>query len=294
MLVGKARSRWPKFSEGLTHDKPPERVSNLRLSSAGHSSILVQISGLNLLFDPVWSNRVSPFALAGPRRAHPPAIRFEDLPPIDAILVTHNHYDHLDGETIARLCQRFGPRVIVPLGNKCIVDRYASGLVQAEEFDWGDGVTLSDHITAHLEPAFHWSGRGIRDRRMALWCSFVLTSSRGGVLYHVGDTAYGDGSFFRAIKSIYGAPQVALIPIGAYEPRWFMEAQHVNPAEAVQIMRDCGAWRAFGHHWGTFQLTHENADAPAVALRDALISRNIPLEKFVPLRPGEAHEVAWT
>ena len=128
---------------------------------------------------------------------------------------------------------------------------------------------------------------------MALWCSFVLTSDSGGVIYHIGDTAYGDGSIFRAIRFRYGPPQVALLPIGAYEPRWFMAAQHVNPEEAVQIMLDCGAAQAFGHHWGTFQLTYEAVDAPAAELAVALAENGIAPERFQPLRPGFATELDW-
>jgi len=293
MLLGQTRHRWPAFNGSHAHDKPPERVEQLRLSSAGHSSILLQLAGQNILFDPVWSERVSPLTFAGPKRVHAPAIAFGDLPPIDAVLVTHNHYDHLDGPTLARLWQRFKPRIIAPLGNDAVLRRYDPD-IRVETYDWGDHVSLSDRLNVHLEPAFHWSGRGIRDRRMALWCAFVLTSETGGVLYHIGDTAYGDGSIFRAIRFRYGPPRVALLPIGAYEPRWFMAAQHVNPAEAVRIMEDCGAARAFGHHWGTFQLTQEPMQAPAAALAAALAAKGHSPEKFRPLLPGQAAELDWS
>lgn len=292
MLVGGARQRWPAAYPSPHQDKPPERVDKLRLSSVGHASILLQLSGLNVLVDPVWSDRVSPVAFAGPRRVNAPGIDFDNLPPIDVVLVTHNHYDHLDGATIARLWQRFRPRIIAPLGNDTIIRGFDPSIA-AETYDWGDRVALSDRIEAHLEPAFHWSGCGIRDRRMALWSSFVLTSAAGGVLYHVGDTAYGDGSIFRAVGAKYGPPQVAVLPIGAYEPRWFMAAQHVNPEEAVRIMLDCGAARAFGHHWGTFQLTYEAIVAPVVDLASALASRQIPPERFQALRPGQAVGLNW-
>jgi L-ascorbate metabolism protein UlaG (beta-lactamase superfamily) len=154
-----------------------------------------------------------------------------------------------------------------------------------EAHDWGDRVPLSGSTSVQLEPALHWSGRGIRDRRMALWCSFVVTGE-AGVIYHVGDTGYGDGRIFRDVGEKYGPPRLALIPIGAYEPRWFMAAQHVNPDEAVQIMVDCGAKQALGHHWGTFQLTYEAVDAPGIALAEALLARDIPTERFQPLKPG--------
>lgn len=291
MLLGQTRKRWPAFEGSHGQDKPPERVHNIRVSSSGHSSILLQVAGQNILIDPVWSERVSPLAFAGPRRVHAPGIAFDDLPPIDTVLVTHNHYDHLDGPTLARLWQRFRPRIIAPLGNEPIIRRY-DPTIEAETYDWGDRVGLSDRLNVHLEPAFHWSGRGIRDRRMALWCAFVLTSD-SGVVYHIGDTAYGDGSIFRAIRFKYGPPKLALLPIGAYEPRWFMAAQHINPAEAVQIMEDCGATNALGHHWGTFQLTHEPMDAPAADLAKALAERQIRRDRFRPLMPGQPAELDW-
>jgi L-ascorbate metabolism protein UlaG (beta-lactamase superfamily) len=292
MLFGKARRTWPALYPSPHRDRPPERVHELRIASAGHASILLQISGLNILFDPVWSDRVSPVRFAGPKRVNDPGIAFDDLPPIDAVLVTHNHYDHLDGPTIARLWRRFRPRVIAPLGNDAIIRRY-DPTIAAESYDWGDRVTLSDRITLHLEPAYHWSGRGIRDRRMALWCAFVLEDSEHGVVYHIGDTAYGDGSIFSAIRAKFGPPRLAILPIGAYEPRWFMQAQHVNPEEAVRIMEDCGAAQAFGHHWGTFQLTYESVDAPLLELAEALAARGIAPERFQPLRPGQAAALNW-
>jgi L-ascorbate metabolism protein UlaG (beta-lactamase superfamily) len=292
MLFSKTRRRWPAAYPSPYQDHPPARVDALRLSFIGHSSILLQIAGLNLLIDPVWSERVSPVSFLGPKRANRPGIDFDDLPPIDAVLITHNHYDHLDGPTLARLWQRFRPRVIAPFGNAGIIRRYGAEIT-AETYDWGESVALSDRLSVHLEPALHWSGRGIRDRRMALWCSFVLTGAKGDVLYHVGDTGYADGSIFRAVREKYGAPRIALIPIGAYEPRWFMQAQHVNPEEAVRIMEDCGAAQAFGHHWGTFQLTEEAVDAPAVDLAEALVARGIPRERFQPLRPGMTASLDW-
>jgi L-ascorbate metabolism protein UlaG (beta-lactamase superfamily) len=292
MFAGKARRRWPALEAVPDRDVPPERVAHLRLSSAGHSSILVQVDGLNLLVDPVWAHRVSPVAGVGPKRFHAPAIAFDDLPPIDAVLITHNHYDHLDRTTLARLWERFRPRVIAPLGNDAVIRRFGRG-IEVESYDWGESVALSPGLRLHVEPAFHWSGRRWDDRRMALWCAFVLVGAAGGVLYHVGDTAYGDGSVFRRVGDRYGPPDVALLPIGAYEPRWFMQAQHVDPAEAVRIMLDCGARRAFGHHWGTFQLTHEPAEAPAADLAAALHEAGVASDRFRPLEPGRPVELDW-
>ena len=183
------------------------------------------------------------------------------------------------------------PRIVAPLGNDAVI-RGHDPAVAVEVRDWGQSVRLSDRVTAHLEPAHHWSARGINDRRMALWCAFVLTTPEGP-LYHVGDTGYGDGAIFRSVRERFGPPRLALLPIGAYEPRWFMQAQHMNPEDAVRAMAECGAAQALGHHWGTFQLTHEPMDAPARELARALAENGIPGERFQPLLPGRPAELDW-
>ena len=289
---GQFERRWRTAPQPVILDVPPPRVDGLRLSAIGHSSILVQMAGANILVDPVFAEWLGPWSGAGPRRAQPPGLRWDDLPPIDAILVTHNHWDHLDGPGIARLWHRFAPRVVTPLGNDVIIRGYEPA-IPVEALDWGQGVRLTDRLSVHLEPALHWSGRTPWDRRRALWGSFVLTDAGGGVLYHVGDTAFGDGSIFRRVQEVYGPPDVALIPIGAYEPRWYVGAEHVDPTEAVEIMLACGARQAFGHHWGTFQLTWEAAEDPPRDLALALEARDLPLGRFQPLRPGQAVEPPW-
>lgn len=292
MNAVKAARYWPAVTPPARFDLPPRRFGGLRIAMIGHASLLVQVCGVNLLIDPVYADRLGPVPGAGPLRAQPPGIRFDDLPPIDAILITHNHYDHMDIPAILRLTRRWEPRIIAPLGNDVVIRRHDPGIT-VETHDWGERAVLSPRLSVHLEPAFHWSGRGMADRRMTLWCSFVVTSPGGGVLYHVGDTAYGDGSIFPRIRERFGRPDVAILPIGAYEPRWFMRAQHVNPAEAVQIMLDCGARRAFGHHWGTFQMTYEAQEAPPLDLARALEDRGMPRDSFQPLGPGMAVELPW-
>jgi L-ascorbate metabolism protein UlaG (beta-lactamase superfamily) len=283
--LGGGREPWPETFPSPFRDAPPARVDDLRVTLVGHATLLIQAAGLNVLTDPVYGERASPVSFAGPRRVNPPGVAFADLPRIDAVLITHNHYDHLDVPTLARLWERDRPRVVAPLGNDAIIRDEAPG-IRVETRDWGEAVELGPGVTAHLQPSYHWSARGLNDRRMALWGAYVLTTPAGAV-YHVGDTGYGDGRIFRAVRERFGAPRLALLPIGAYEPRWFMQTQHMNPDEAVRVLADCGAAEALGHHWGTFRLTNEAVDAPPRALAAALRKAGIPAERFRALRPGE-------
>lgn len=281
---GPARAVWPKHWPSPHADTPPARVDGLRAVLVGHASFLIQVAGLNILVDPVWSDRASPFPFIGPRRVNPPGIAWDDLPPVDVVLLTHNHYDHMDLATLRRLRQRFRPLVAAPLGNAAIM---APAVPEVASLDWGDRLALSDGVTLHLRKALHWSARGLRDRRMALWGAFVLTTP-AGTIYHSGDSAYGDGAHFRAVRAEFGAPDLALLPIGAYAPRWFMGSQHMNPAEAVRAFQDCGAAQGLGFHWGTFQLTDEPIEEPAQGLADALRAEGVPAERFLAMRPGQA------
>jgi L-ascorbate metabolism protein UlaG (beta-lactamase superfamily) len=240
---------------------------------------------VNLLLDPVWSRRASPFVRVGPKRVNDPGIAFSDLPPIDVVLVSHAHYDHLDVVTLSRLAAAHRPRVITPLGNDTIM-RNHDAAIAAEAYDWDRRVPIADRIAVTPVPTRHWSARNLADRNMSLWASFVIEGP-GGLLYFVADSGYGDGGHFRRVRDRHGPPKVAILPIGAYEPRWFMREQHMNPAEAVQAFADCGAATALASHHGTFQLTDEAIDAPRLALAEALAAAGIPPERFRALRPGE-------
>jgi L-ascorbate metabolism protein UlaG (beta-lactamase superfamily) len=289
---GDKRSRWPEAWPLAGLDTPPARVDGdaIRLSYVGHASVLLQTRGLNILFDPVWSERVSPFSFVGPKRVAPPGIAFDALPKIDVVLVSHGHYDHLDVETLARLEQKHQPRVITPLGQDAIMKAHDMA-IRAEAFDWGDRVEIGNGVAVHLAPMRHWTARGIFDRNKALWAAFILETPVGHI-YHIGDTGYGDGHHFREAKLRFGGFRLAILPIGAYEPRWFMRDQHMNPEEAVQVMLDCGARRALAHHWGTVQLTNEGIEEPRQALAAALTAQGIAPELFRAIRPGEVWEIA--
>jgi L-ascorbate metabolism protein UlaG (beta-lactamase superfamily) len=285
------RAAWPDWAPSPFSDTPPARVEGIkvRLSFVGHASWLVQTAGLNILVDPVWSERVSPFSFAGPKRHNDPGIAFDALPDIDVVLVSHGHYDHLDVATLSRLAAKFSPRVITPLGND-VTMKDADAAIKAEAHDWKDRVELGKGLVVTLVPTRHWTARGLFDRNKALWASFVLETP-AGKLYIVCDSGYGEGKHFRRVAEAHGPLKLAILPIGAYEPRWFMREQHMNPSDAEKALANCGAELALAHHHGTFQLTDEAIDAPAIALGEALDGAKVPREKFAVLKPGQVFEI---
>lgn len=277
---------WPAQVPNTRQDLPLRHVhgEELRITYVGHSTTLIQTAGVNVLTDPVWSERTGPF-LIGPKRARKPGLPLDMLPPIDAVLVSHNHYDHLDLPTLRALWKRHRPRIVAPLGNARLIDR-ALGRRVCEELDWWDCVELGASLRVHAAPAHHWSARGLFDRRKALWCSFVLEAPGGNICFF-GDTGYGTGEAFRQIRSRFGSTRVALLPIGAYEPRWFMAPAHMNPGQAVLAMRDLGARHAVATHHGVFKLTDEGIDTPLYDLARARCENGVSQEAFRVLDVGE-------
>jgi L-ascorbate metabolism protein UlaG (beta-lactamase superfamily) len=250
----------------------------------GHATVLLQIGGMNVLTDPQFSERASPVQWFGPRRAAPPGIALEDLPPIDLVVISHDHYDSLDRNTIRSLRRRPGGErtlFLAPLG----LARWfrSEGIDNARELDWWETTSLGAlQITA--TPAQHWSQRTLFNRNETLWSGWVIAAP-GFRAYFAGDSGYAP--LFREIGSALGPFDLALIPIGAYEPRWFMKSNHLNPEEAVLAHRDLRARRSLAIHWGTFVLSDEPLTDPPVKLGEALRSRGIPAEEFLVLRHGE-------
>jgi L-ascorbate metabolism protein UlaG (beta-lactamase superfamily) len=275
---------WPS-SVDITAVTPDARVEGLRVTMVGHATLLIQIAGLNILTDPVWADRASPVSFAGPRRVTPPGIELDALPSIDAILLSHNHYDHLDMATLKALHARHDPLIITPLGNDVIIHRRIPD-ARILAGDWGDHFDIAPGAKAHIVPALHWSSRGPRDRRMALWGGFMLEAA-GKLVYFAGDTGYGTGNIFRTIGARFGAVDLAILPIGAYDPRWFMAAQHCDPEDAIRIMLDLGAKAAVGMHWGTFKLTDEPRIEPEQRLAERLAAHGIDPARFKALHPAD-------
>ncbi|RLQ88220.1 MBL fold metallo-hydrolase [Notoacmeibacter ruber] len=285
-------AEWPDNYPAGPKDIPPARVEGegLRVSFVGHATFLIQTAGLNILTDPVWSERASPFSFTGPKRVNAPGIAFDDLPKIDIVLLSHNHYDHLDEATIGRLAQRDNPRFIVPLGNDTIL-RSILPDIAVEAFDWGGKTVIENGFTIQLHQSHHWSARGVKDRRMALWAAFSLHGPAGNI-YFAGDTGFGDGHHFRAARQEAGPFRLALLPIGAYAPRWFMSYSHQDPTEAVAAFEILEAEQALAYHWGTFKLTAEPVDEPPNLLVEALKAKSFDKNQFLSPRPGDIWETS--
>ncbi len=270
------------------------RIAMPSATWVGHATVLVQMGGLSLLTDPMFSDRASPVAFAGPRRHQPPGIALCDLPHIDLVLVSHNHYDHLDAASVTALKRQPGgsPLFVVPLGLKPWLT--ARGITNAIELDWWDSHTIaSSEVEVVLVPAQHWSSRNIGDQLATLWGGFAVFSPDCHMIF-AGDTAYSRD--FTDIATRFAdrqAPErgggfdLALLPIGAYEPRWFMADQHVNVKEAVQIHRDLRAKRSLGIHWGTFELADESLDAPPAELAVLRQRENLAPDEFFVIALGE-------
>jgi L-ascorbate metabolism protein UlaG (beta-lactamase superfamily) len=248
----------PHFISDVEQSVPPRRVEGdkLRITLVNHSTVLLQQSGSNILTDPIWSERASPLSWIGPRRRRKPGVRSEDLPRLDAVLISHNHYDHLDLPTLRRLAARGDSTFIVPARGARLL--WSENIGPAHELDWDESLSLPG-CTIHCVPALHFSSRRIYDRNRTLWCGYVI-ECQDRLVYFAGDTAFG--RHFAQIREKFGPPHLALLPIGAYEPRWFMSPVHMAPEEAVRAHEILGAKTSVAIHHGTFQLSDDGIDTP--------------------------------
>jgi L-ascorbate metabolism protein UlaG (beta-lactamase superfamily) len=255
----------------------------IRVTFVNHSTFLIQVDGMNILTDPVWSKRVSPYRWIGPKRMRPPGIRMGDLPRIHLVLLTHNHYDHLDIETMRVIFGAHHPQIVTPLGVKKFLDE--NYIPDARQVDWWEEVEAGK-VKIQAVPAQHFSGRGMFDRDATLWCGYVIRTSAGNI-YFAGDTGYNEGTF-KEIGSKCAPLKLSFVPIGAYKPGWFMSPIHVSPEEAVKIHQDVGSPRSIAMHFGTFPLADDGSDDPVTDLRLAAEKYKITDESFLVLKEGEA------
>jgi L-ascorbate metabolism protein UlaG (beta-lactamase superfamily) len=287
-LTNRHPGKWEEASDARPGPRPPERVGpgELRVTFVNHSTFLIQFDGVNILTDPIYEQRVSPFQFIGPKRTRPPGIRFEELPKIDLLLLSHNHWDHLEIGTVRRIFERDHPRIVTPLGVGLFLER--SGVPRAVDLDWEQAFNFTGSLTVVSVRAQHFSGRGIGDRDATLWCGYVLKSPHGAV-YFAGDSGYGP--FFRETGAKHGPFRLAMIPIGAYKPEWFMSPIHCSPKEAVQIHRDVRSQQSVACHFGTFPLADDGYEDPLTDLKSALRGNQIPEERFWVLKEGEGRSV---
>jgi L-ascorbate metabolism protein UlaG (beta-lactamase superfamily) len=279
---------WSDWTDSQPGPPPPRRLGtgSLRVTFVGHSTVLLQMDGVNILTDPVWSTRVSPVGWSGPRRHRAPGIRMEDLPPIDIILLSHNHYDHCDFATLRRLAGEHRPRIYTALGNRALMEKIGVG--NAVDMDWWDALEIAEGIRLSCVPAEHFSGRGLGDRNRTLWCGFVIESAAGRV-YFAGDT--GSGPHFEQIASRFAPLRLALLPIGAYRPRWFMSPVHMGPDDAVRAHRLLQAGTSIGIHFGTFALADDGETEPVELLHETLDRMEMPRSSFRALKEGEGYDL---
>ena len=286
------RERNPGHWEMTTNNSwpaPPRRVATpgaLRVTFVNHSTVLLQTAGINLLTDPIWSDRASPVSFAGPKRFRPPGVPFRQLPSIDIVMVSHGHYDHMDTATLKRLADRDRPRILVPLGHASLLER--KGIGNIEELDWWDEVQVSESVRIVPVPVQHWTARGLFDRNLALWSGFVIEAP-GGPIYFAGDTGYA--AHFTSAKERFGPMRLALLPIGAYLPRWFMKPMHTSPADTLLAYSDLHAQRAMAVHFGTFQLGDDGQYQAAEELARLRHDAGITDEAFWIPDFGEGREI---
>ncbi len=288
-LTGKGQEKWPD-RVAVKPTKPLAAVAGGRLIATwvGHATVLIQTEGLNILTDPNWSDTTGPFGI-GPSRVAAPGVRFDDLPKIDAVLISHNHYDHLDVPTLEKLQARDHPHMFTGLGNNNLLAR--SGIV-ATAMDWGQSAALSPAVEIISTRNHHWGGRWGTDAKRALWTAFVIKTPQGNVFF-AGDTGAGDMKW-PAEAAAYGPIRLALIPIGAFRfsPGQMANGSHIGPVDAVRVFEKLGAQHGIAIHWGTFHLSNEAYDTPPKMLTEVMKCHSLDTARFAAVRFGVPNEIA--
>jgi L-ascorbate metabolism protein UlaG (beta-lactamase superfamily) len=275
---------WPKWIDSKPGPAPVSRVdeNEIRVTFVNHSTFLIQVDRINILTDPIWSTRAGPLSFVGAKRVRDPGLIFEELPVIDAVLISHNHYDHMDVKTLRALEKKFSPLFVVGMGNKKYLEK--KGISRVEELNWCEKTSISNGNRVFFVPAQHFSGRTPWNIDKSLWGGFMIESAQGNI-YYAGDTGFGE--FFNNLHENFSNIKVALLPIGAYEPRWFMSPVHMNPDDAVRAHQILNANLSIGAHIGTFHLADEGIDAPEEQLQKKLKENGVDPKKFIILDPGE-------
>ena len=265
--------------------KPVERVygDELVTTFINHSTVLLQTRGLNILTDPIWSEYCGPVSALAPKRYRKPGIALEDLPPIDLVVVSHSHYDHMDLPSLQKLYKRFNPVFVVGLGNKSILTE--AGIDKVEELDWWQSYRLTDDFVVWGTPAQHWSRRGLFDQNKRLWMSYIFEAP-GGPIFFAGDTAMAN--HFKMIRDKFGSIRLSLLPIGAFKPELFMRGAHLSPKQAVEVHKILDSGRSIAIHYGTFRLGTDSQDDPLLALELALNQNSLDDSEFTVLDFGES------
>jgi L-ascorbate metabolism protein UlaG (beta-lactamase superfamily) len=278
--------QWPSHLDVERYDIPPRSFDEgIRASYVGHATVLLQVNGINILTDPIWSKRAGLLWGLGPKRVIDPGIKFDDLPKIDLVLISHNHYDHMDRKTIRALVRRDNPKFIVPLGNDIIIKSFARD-ANVVALDWFDSLEY-ESLQINMVPVLHWSSRVIFDRNKALWAGFVIESSVGNI-YFAGDSALESGKVYDIVREKFGDIKLSLIPTGTYEPREFMKNAHNNPDDAMNAFRRLNSKYAIAIHHGVFQLSDESYSQQKNDFSKALVEHDINHESFRMLKVGEA------
>lgn len=276
------RAQWPESVLTLVDKAPVDRVSgqDIRVTYVNHATFLVQIAGLNILTDPVFSERTSPVSFIGPKRIHQPGIDIVDLPKIDIVLISHDHYDHLDLASIEQIAKRDNAKVFMGLG----VRKHLDDEVNAIEMDWWDSAVINDKTKVWFVEVQHFSGRTLMDRNETLWGGFLIEIN-GKKIYFGGDSGYAN--HYEKTFDKFGQIDVAFLPIGAYAPRKLFKPIHLDPAEAVQAHLDLQAKLSIGMHYGTFQLSAEPYAEPIELLNKAKQERSVANSSFITLEIGK-------